>query len=249
MNQNITVGTNEMITKKTIRDDIFSLRDEAYKEFHSQLVPGEQAIVGVRVPVLRQYAKELSKKWDKDVDSLIAMTGDDYYEEIMLQGMLIGVQKKPERDAFFHQIEAFVPKIRNWAVCDTFCAGLKEVKKYPDETYAFLQKYLASGSEYDVRFGVVMLLDYYVKEDYLERIFRIAESITHGGYYVKMAVAWLLSVCFVKFYDETRAFMQSCTLDAFTYNKALQKARESFRLTPCQKEELRQMKKRGEASS
>lgn len=234
--------TNKNITKERIREDIFSLQDETYREFHSGLVPGESTIIGVRVPVLRQYAKGLYKTWKEDLDGLIAKVGDDYYEEVMLQGMLIGIQKKPERDALFRQIEAHVPKISNWALCDTFCAGLKEVKKYPGQTYEFLQKYLASAAEYDVRFGVVMLLDYYMREDYLERIFQITEGITHEGYYVKMAVAWLLSVCFVKFYDETKAFMQSCTLDAFTYNKALQKARESFRLTPCQKVELQRMK-------
>lgn len=241
-NKNITIEVNETITRESIREDIFSLQDETYREFHSRLVPGESAIIGVRVPVLRQYAKMLSKAWGKSINGLLEMIGNDYYEEIMLQGMLIGIQKKPERDALFRQIEAYVPKISNWALCDVFCAGLKEVKKYPDETYEFLQKYLASDAEYDIRFGVVMLLDYYVREDYLERIFQITEGITHEGYYVKMAVAWLLSVCFVKFYDETKAFMQNCTLDAFTYNKALQKARESFRLTPCQKEELQRMK-------
>lgn len=247
-NQNITIEVNENITNETIREGIFSLQDQTYRDFHSKLVPGEQTIIGVRVPALRQYARALSKTWGKSVNELLKTIGDDYYEEIMLQGMIIGLQKKPERDALFQQIEAFVPKISNWAICDVFCAGLKEVKKYPEETYEFLQKYLVSDAEYDIRFGVVMLLDYYVREDYLARIFQIAESITHEGYYVKMAVAWLLSVCFVKFYDETKAFMQNRTLDVFTYNKALQKARESFRLTPCQKEELQRMKVSAKAS-
>lgn len=231
-----------MITRETIRKEIFSLKDETYRDFHSKLVPGEENIIGVRVPVLRKYAKELTKAWDADADSLIAEIGDEYYEEIMLQGMVICAQKKPEKEKLFRQIEAYVPKINNWAICDVFCGGLKAVKKYPDETYEFLQKYLASDAEYDIRFGVVMLLDYYVTEEYLERIFQVTEGITHEGYYVKMAVAWLLSICFIRFYDETKVFMQSCRLDAFTYNKALQKTRESFRITPEQKEELKQMK-------
>ncbi len=232
-----------MFTKDKIREHIFSLEDGAYRDFHSRLVPGEDKLIGVRVPVLRGYAKELYAASGGDVELLISAIGDEYYEEIMLQGMLIGMQKKAEPAKLFVQIDEFVPKIRNWGVCDTFCAGLKQTKKYPCEMYEFLQKYLTSDEEFEIRFGVVMLLDYYINEEYLERIFAAAQAITHEGYYVKMAVAWLISMCFVKFYEETKEFMQNCTLDDFTYNKALQKARESLRLTKEQKEEMKGMKR------
>ena len=170
--------------------------------------------------------------------------GDDYYESITLQGMIIGMQRNIPREHLFAQIEAFVPKIRNWGICDTFCAGLKKVRKYPEETWGFLQKYLQSDKEFEIRFGVVMLLDHYMSEKYLEKLFAISESIHHEGYYVKMAVAWLLSICFVKFYDETLAFMETAKLDDFTYNKALQKARESLRISKEEKKQLQAMKRR-----
>ena len=136
------------INRESIREHIFSLRDEKYKDFHSALVPGEETIVGVRVPVLRKYAKELYGEYGGEAEELIDIIGDDYYEEIMLQGMIIGLQKKISIDRLFAQIDSFVPKIKNWAVCDVFCAGLKQVKKYPQETYEFLQKYLDSSEEF-----------------------------------------------------------------------------------------------------
>ena len=231
---------NTEINRKTIKEDIFELQDDGYREFHSSLVPGEDKIIGVRVPVLRKYAKELYSRYAGDTEELIGIIDDEYYEEIMLQGMLIGFQKKIGADSLFRQIDGFVPKIRNWGICDVFCAGLKQVKKYPEE---FLQKYLDSSEEFNIRFGLVMLLDYYINEDYLHKILKKTEEIKHEGYYVKMAAAWLISICFVRFYDETLEFMKRCRLDDFTYNKALQKARESFRITPEQKDELKGMKK------
>lgn len=277
---------NFNMTTESIRKDIFSLADEKYRQFHSKLVPGEDTIIGVRVPVLRKYAGELYSSWKSAgaalepasgfAEGLIELIGDEYYEEIMLQGMIIGMQKvQPQNrknshkksavalnteqraisiEKLYYQIEAFVPKINNWAVCDVFCAGLKQVRKYPKETYDFLQKFIYSDKEYDIRFGIVMLLDYYVQADYLERIFEICDKVSktekdreagenYNGYYVKMAVAWLISICFVKYCDETRAYMSSCSLDDWTYNKAIQKARESRRITEVQKEELQGMKR------
>ena len=231
------------INRESIREHIFSLRDEKYKDFHSALVPGEETIIGVRVPVLRKYAKELYGEYGGEAEELIDIIGDDYYEEIMMQGMIIGLQKKISIDQLFAQIDSFVPKIKNWAVCDVFCAGLKQVKKYPQETYEFLQKYLDSSEEFYIRFGLVMLLDYYVDEAHLTEVLKKTEAISHEGFYVKMAAAWLISVCFVKFYDETLSFMQSCRLDDFTYNKALQNARERLRITTEQKDELKKMKR------
>lgn len=229
--------------KNIIRKELFQLQDSKYLEFHSTLVPGEEKLIGIRVPVLRNYAKEFMKSCEMDTDSLLDSIGDEYYEEVLLRGMIIGLQKKPDKESLFRQIAEFVPLIRNWGICDTFCAGLKELKKCPDETYTFLLNYLESDNEYDIRFGVVMLLDYYINEEYLDRLFMHAEKIRHEGYYVKMAVAWMISICFVKYYEETKRFMRVADLDDFTYNKAIQKARESLRLTAEQKAELKKFKR------
>lgn len=226
--------------KEEIKKKLFELRDEKYKEFHSRLCPGTDNIIGVRVPVLRKFAKDLAKEYD--IEKLLEEIDNEYYEEIMLQGMLIGLSKA-DFNVVLSYIEKFVPKIDNWAVCDVFCGGLKVTNKHKKEMWDFLGKYLKSNKEFEIRFGVVMILSYYIDKEYLLEDFRVFNSITNDAYYVQMAVAWAVSVCLVKFYDETVKYLKTCTLDKFTYNKSIQKAIESYRITDKQKDELRKMKR------
>ena len=109
--------------------------------------------------------------------------------------------------------------------------------------WEFIQEYLKSNKEFEIRFGVVMLLDYYISEQYLEKDFDIFEGIKSDKYYVQMAVAWAISICLIKFYDKTCNYLKTSSIDKFTYNKALQKAIESYRITDEQKNILRKMKK------
>ncbi len=227
--------------KQKIKEKLFELSDQKYKEFHSGLCPGTENIIGVRVPVLRNYAKELAKKYN--IEELLQEIDNQYYEEIMLQGMLIGLEKQ-DFNTLQKQIIQFVPKIDNWAICDVFCAGLKQTKKHKKEMWNFLQKYLKSNKEFEIRFGIVMILDYYIEEEYLKKIFAIFDDITSDAYYVQMAVAWAISICLIRFYNETIKYLRIAKLDKFTYNKALQKAIESYRITKEQKEELKNMKMR-----
>lgn len=222
-----------------IREKIFELADEKYKEFHSGLCPNTNNIVGVRVPVLRNYAKELAKG---DFRDYLTNAKDEYYEEVMLQGMVIGLAKM-ELEERLDYIKRFVPKIDNWAICDVFCAGLKFVNKNKEEVWKFLGQYLKSNKEFEIRFGVVMLLDFYITEDYIDRVIKILNEIKHEGYYVKMAVAWAISVCYIKFPSETMKLLQENELDDFTYNKALQKIIESYRVSEEDKEMIRAMKR------
>lgn len=226
--------------KQQIKEKLLELADIKYKKFHSGLCPGTDNIIGVRVPILRNYAKELAKQYE--IKELLKQIDDQYYEEIMLQGMLIGLEKG-EFETIKKQIKEFIPKIDNWAVCDVFCAGLKITKKYKKEMWEFLQSYLKSEKEFEVRFAIVMILDFYVEEEYIERNLRIFENVTNQAYYVQMAVAWAISICLIKFYDTTLQFLQTANLDKFTYNKALQKAIESYRINDSQKKLLKKMKK------
>ena len=168
---------------------------------------------------------------------------DNYYEEIMLQGMLIG-EAKEEFNIIIKYIENFIPKIDNWATCDTFCAGLKITKKNKEKMWNFLQRYLKSKKEFEVRFGIVMILDYFIDEKYLKKDFDIFNNIKVDKYYVQMAVAWAISICLVKYYDKTiKYLLKEADLDDFTYNKSIQKAIESYRITKEQKDFLRKIKK------
>lgn len=226
--------------KQKIKEKLFELADKKYKEFHGGLCPRTNNIIGVRVPVLRNYAKELVKEYC--VEDLLKQIDNQYYEEIMLQGMVIGLAKEDFK-SLQKQIEEFIPKIDNWAVCDVFCAGLKATKKHKEEMWNLIQEYLTSNKEFEIRFGVVMILDYYIEKEYIERVFHIFDAITSKEYYAQMAVAWAISICIIKFYNRTITYLETANLDKFTYNKALQKAIESYRTTKEQKDTLKGMKK------
>lgn len=222
-----------------IRDKLFSLADEEYKKFHSSLCPDTNNMIGIRVPVLRNVAKEILKDdWRKYLEN----AKDDYYEEVMLQGMVIGLSKMDLKERLEY-VKKFVPKIDNWAVCDVTCAGFKFAKKYPKEIWDFLKTYLESDKEFEIRFGVVMLLDFYITEEYIEEVLKILNQTHHDGYYVKMAIAWAISICYIKFPKETFELLQKNELDTFTYNKALQKIIESYRVSKDDKEKIRKMKR------
>ncbi|KSV58619.1 DNA alkylation repair protein [Acetivibrio ethanolgignens] len=235
-------------TKEATRKRLRKLSDEKYREFHSGLVPGKDNILGVRIPKLRAFAKEICREdWRLwlSLNKEALEASEVLYEEILLQGLVIAGGRDASFEELLKNIREFVPYIDNWAVCDTFCASLKQTKKHKKEMWEFLQPYLESDKEYFIRFGVVMLLDYYVDREYLEKLYAVFDSIHHEGYYVKMAVAWALSVCYVKFPKETMRYLKNNkALDDFTYNKAIQKTCESYRVEPEEKERLKTMKRK-----
>ena len=222
---------------------LIELSDEKYKKFHEKLCFTKNKILGVRIPVLRNYAKELLKF--NNAKYILENIGNRYYEEIMLQGMIIGLSKEKDLNIVQEQIEKYISKIDNWAICDTFCAGLKITKKYKNEMWDFINKYLSSENEFEIRFAVVMILDYYIEEKYLKDIFNIFDNLylknRSNQYYVQMAVAWAISICLVKFYDETLKYLEKSKIDKFTFNKSIQKAIESYRINKEQKDELKEL--------
>ena len=226
--------------KLEIEKELLNMQDKKYKEFQKGICPGVEEIIGIRIPILRSYAKELLKKYD--FKQLMESIPNNYYEEIMLQGMLIG-QAKLDFNEIIKYIKDFIPKINNWAVCDTFCTSLKITKKYKEKMWDFIQKYIKSDKEFHIRFGIVLILNYYIDEDYLYKNFKIFDSIKSDKYYVQMAVAWAISFCLIKFYDKTIEYLKNSKIDKFTYNKSIQKAIESYRITKEQKEFLRTLKK------
>lgn len=223
-----------------IRQDLFAMQDLKYKEFHGSLCPDMDNVIGVRIPKLREYAKELYKCNNlKDIK-----IEDKYYEELVIQGMLIGFQTKEPIEEIIKQVEKFIPKINSWAVCDTFCAGLKITKKYQTEMFKVIKRYLKSTQEYQVRFAIVMLLDYYINDQYIDQVLQILDNVKLDKYYVQMANAWAISICLIKYYNKTLDFLNTTKIDDFTYNKGIQKAIESYRITNEQKEYLRTLKRR-----
>lgn len=223
-----------------LKDKLFELSDEKYKKFHSGLCPNTDNIIGVRLPKLREIAKEIAKG---DWRYFLATSSNDYYEEVMINGLVIAYSKC-DVDEKLNYIESFVPKIDNWAICDSFCNSLKFVNKNKEKVWEFIQPYLKSNKEFEIRFAVVIILNYYITEDYIDLILETLDEVKHEGYYVKMAVAWAISVCYVKFPKKTESIFEENLLDDFTHNKSIQKIRESYRVPKESKERLQKMRRK-----
>ncbi len=229
-------------TKEKLQAEILAMQDLKYQKFHSSLLPGVENVIGVRMPLLRKLAKQVLKgDWQNYLQSALQETSN-YYEEDILQALLIGTSKisYQERCAY---IKEFVSKISNWAVCDLFCSTLKEAQRYKQEYWEMLMPYFNSCNAYDLRFASVMLLNYFTDDEYAEEALKLLEAIKHEDYYVKMGVAWAISIFYIKQPQLTLPMLQQNNLDTFTHNKAIQKIRESFRVSKEDKEMLNKFKR------
>ena len=222
-----------------VLEKLISLSDTKYKEFHSSLCPtvDSHKIIGVKVPVLRKLAKDLYKENNSIVDEI----GNTYYEEIMLKGLIIASYNLEFKEKI-KVIEPFVDIIDNWAICDIFCSSLKIKKSEKEEYFEFIKKYLKSNEEFKIRFMIVMLLDNYIDEEYLDRDFSIISKINNDSYYVKMAIAWFISTSYIKYPKYTLEKLKEIQLDKWTYNKSLQKIIESKRVSIEDKEMIKKLK-------
>ena len=227
---------------KNFREELISLKDEEYKKFNAKLCPDtKKKMLGIRIPKLRNLAKSMLKEeyWKELVDNL----DDEYFEEIILQGFIIAYAKCDIEEKFEY-IKKFVPKIDSWAISDTFVPTLKIKEKDLAKVFKFITPYFSSKKEFEVRFAIIMLLDYYIVEEYIDKVIEILDNIRHEGYYVKMGVAWCLAEIGIKFNDKAMKYLQGeNNLDKFTFNKTLQKMRESYRIDSEQKDLLKKMKR------
>ena len=215
-----------LLQTQQIRHELMALSEEKYAKFTSKLIPHCDNLLGVRIPVLRKMAKQLAK--EKSIEYL--MSDDEiYFEETMLKGLIIGYTKG-EISVILEYVTHFVPKINNWSICDSFCNGLKVVRNHKEIVWQFLQTYYQSEKTYDIRFAVVMMLNHFVEESYLPKLFKVFDEAKKTDYYVQMAVAWAISICFVKFPEETMGYLKNNQLDNETYKKTLQKIGESNRV-------------------
>lgn len=228
-------------TNEWIKEKLNEYSEDGYQKFTSSLIPGVDNVLGIRLPLLRKMAKELAKgDWKEYLEHAL----DDVMEETMLQGMTLGYAK-----AFFAEkkpyLDRFVKKINNWSVCDSTCAGMKPQNEEDAEAYwKYACRLLQENEEFVIRFGVVMILDHFITGNYIHEVLRRLDEVVHDGYYVKMAVAWAISVCYVKFPKETLALLENSKMDDFTYNKAIQKMIESYRVSQEEKEMLRLRKRK-----
>ena len=226
------------MTYPEIRLELTKNIDEKYQVFSSKGIPTDRPILGVRIPIIR----EISKKVPKEEIPQILKNSPVSLEEVLLRGMLIARMPYEE---MFQNFDSQIALIDNWCSCDIFCAGIKPlIKKHREEFFdQKIDPLLKSKEEFKTRVGLVLLFGY-VNPDYLAVIFDRVESLKNREeYYVKMAIAWLLAECFIKFPEETYAYLRISKLPKWTFNKTISKICDSFRVEDDVKKELRTMRK------
>lgn len=216
-------------------------RDDSNRAFAMKIIPGADNILGLKTPAIRALAKRIIRECDWRL--YLAQTEDVYYEQTTIRALIIATAKMPiEERAVL--IADFVPTITNWAVCDTFCCQLKAADSEQRLFWNLIQPYFDSPRPFEVRFGVVMMISHFINAEYVDGVLAQLDAIRSDEYYVQMAVAWALSVCYVKFPQKTQQLMEHSRLDDFTFNKAIQKCIESFRIDAQTKVSLRAMRRK-----
>lgn len=226
-----------------LKETLWELQDNTYQAFQKRIIKNDDTIIGVRTPILRKLAKQLLKEHGIKAYTLV---DGDCYEERLLRGMIVANAKMPfsERVPYIKQQ---VEIINNWALCDLFCSDLKQVKQHKQEMLESIKIYLNSEKEYAIRFGVVMLLMYYIEDKYCAFAFAAFDRIKTDKYYVQMAIAWAISIYYITCKQQTLAYLEKHQLDDFTYQKALQKIIESKQVSEKEKEMFRKIKKENRA--
>lgn len=217
-----------------LRKELLANQDLDYKAFHQKLVPNidSDKIIGIRVPVIRKIAK---KAFAENADNQL-----EYYEEKMIYGLTLGM-KKCSIDEHIEDIKQFVKYIDNWGVCDTCSSSFKFVKNDLAAYYPLLKSFI-NKDEYSTRFAVVMLMDYYLVDEYFDDVIKTLVNIDSNYYYVNMAVAWALSFAFIKYQDKTLPIIQSMSLSKDVQNKTIQKIKDSYRIDNATKQMLNNYK-------
>ncbi len=230
-----------MITWENIEKILNEHIDKKFREFTVALIPGSRPILGVRVPVLRKIAKEIARG---DWRDFVENAPEDNYEEVCIKGFVIGYVNET-LEVLLPYIAEHIEKINDWSLCDGFCSTLKIVKKNQKEFLEFLLPYAKVDDEFKQRVVAVMLMNYYLTDDYIDMTLEVLDSLKNEMYYCKMAVAWAVATAWVKHREKTYCYMQAGnnTLDDWTYNKAIQKMLESYRVSDVDKELLRGMKR------
>lgn len=221
-----------------IQKRLLALQDSEYRTFQCKLIPtiDPKTVIGIRTPILRKFAKEFAGT--ADAEKFLQVLPHKYYDENNLHGFLIQAEKDYDRAVSL--ANAFLPYVDNWATCDLMSP--KVFKKHLPELLVQIKKWLRSGKTYTVRFGVEMLMSFFLDVEFKKEYLELVAKIRSDEYYVKMMVAWFFATALAKQYEATLPYIEAHRLSAWTHNKAIQKAIESYRITDAQKAYLRTLK-------
>lgn len=223
------------MTSEEIRQKLFSMQDPVYRDFQKSLVPNMDSIIGVRVPLLRKFAKQLKK--EGDYTAFLRDLPHAFYDENTLHAFLL---EGMDYEDFLREINLFLPYIDNWATCDG-CRP-KVVKKHLGEFLPQIRLWLQSSHTYTIRFGMNMLLAYYLEDAFTPEILELAANVHSEEYYVMMMQAWFFATALAKQWDSTIPYLLEHSLSPWVHNKTIQKSIESYRITSEQKLYLRGLK-------
>lgn len=228
------------MTVQEVEAELAGHTDEKYRAFNAKLTPTGYPMLGVRIPLLRKLAARIVKAGF--AETYLQEGRRDTFEHILLYGFVTaGVKCDPA--VYLERFDAFLPYIDNWAVCDCVVSSLGYVKKFLPAAVEHFMGY-AAGNAWARRVLAVFMMDYMLTDEYIDRVLSMYANMPQGEYYVDMGIAWGLSVALVKYYDKTKAAIAGGRYSVFVTNKSIQKARESYRITPEQKAALLLLKKK-----
>jgi 3-methyladenine DNA glycosylase AlkD len=218
--------------------ELFEMQDEKYRDFQSTLIPGSdlEKVIGIRTPLLRKYAKNLPLE---DAKAFLLELPHEYFDENQLHAFIVSEIK--DIDACIKEVNTFLPYVDNWATCDQMSPVI--FKKHKDKLLVEVKRWIASSETYTVRFGIKMLMQHFLDEDFNLEYPKMVAKIQSEEYYVKMMIAWYFATALSKQYDSVIPFIEEGRLEKWTHNKAIQKSIESYRITTEQKKYLRSLKK------
>ncbi|MBR1451779.1 MAG: DNA alkylation repair protein [Lachnospiraceae bacterium] len=228
-----------MINEEII-NNLNSLSDSKYRDFQIKLIPGKTSdqMIGVRTPDLRSYAKELSKR--DDVSDFLNNLPHEFFDENQLHAFIISLLK--DYDKCMDEVEHFLPYVDNWATCDQMSP--KIFKKNREKLLEKIRDWIASDKTYTIRFGIKMLMEHFLDDDFDLQYPDMVASVRSEEYYVNMMIAWYFATALAKQYDSILPYIEEKRLDTWTHNKAIQKSIESYRITDDQKSYLRSLKQK-----
>lgn len=218
--------------------ELILLSSKNNKLYIDKVVGKKEDIFGVSIPNLRKIGKKVVKEDYKDFFDNCPNT---YFEYRMLKGIVLGYAKD-DIEIILNYVKKFVLIIDDWALNDVFCSGFKICRKYLDRVWDFLMEYVSVDEEYPQRMVAVMLLNYYLNDEYIDRTLDVFTKLKNNGYYTKMAVAWGVATAYCKYPDKVLKLLDSKKLDNWVHNKAIQKCIESLKVSDRDKEMLRNLK-------
>ena len=228
-----------MITDE-IRTELFRLQDVKYRDFQSRLIPSydSDTMIGVRTPELRKLAKQAGRR--TDVSVFLDDLPHTYFDENQLHAFILSEMK--DYAACLKRVDSFLPFVDNWATCDQMSP--KIFKKYRTELLGSIRNWIKSHQTYTIRFGIKMLMEHFLDEDFSPAYPELVAEVKSDEYYVKMMIAWYFATALAKQYEAVLPFIEAQRLEVWTHHKTIQKAVESYRITPAQKEYLKSLRVR-----